>query len=270
MASLPRTFSLLFCLLILLALSTQHLVQADKSYSFFAPTAATRWVAGQQGLVSIISTDKAKGDASPTDRLLTITLRTKSGGIFPSTTVVATIKDGIQLLIPANSTATQVQLDITDFIVPATLTAGENYLVHLERASSGLFDFDRTTDSSNFQIFAAPPAGNTTTGLPTMTSTIMQPTLTTTTANLTTTPTPTLPAGQTCNDIREQCAAQSRAYQEATATTPCSCGATLVVPTIVGNSAPGSIKANVKLTFQSTGGPTAALAFLLLVVMTLF
>lgn len=93
------------------------------------------------------------------------------------------------------------------------------------------------------------------------------------TPNATTTaavPAPTLPAGQTCKDIQEQCAAQGLIYVEGNQTAVCSCGDKLIVPNVIRNSAPGSVKSTVKSTFQSTGGPTAALAFMLLVVMTLF
>ncbi len=96
----------------------------------------------------------------------------------------------------------------------------------------------------------------------TMTNTLATPTATT--ASIA--PTPTL----SCLDVKEQCAAQGKVYQDTTASSPCACGADLIIPTIVPNGASGSIKSTVKSTFKSTGGPTAAFAVLILVVMTLF
>ncbi|KAF9916760.1 hypothetical protein BX616_002874 [Lobosporangium transversale] len=256
----------------LLAVSTHHiqLVEAG-SYSLTAPTGATRWVPGQQGLVSIESTEKAKSATPTNDRLLTITLRYYKN-IFQPAELVATIKDHTQLLIPFNSTATQVKLDIIDFVVPTTVNPGSDYFVRLSR-NDGFFDRENV-DTDRFQILAPSTPGTTSPGVPGTTTTAATTTVAVTTTLVVTTPTagpsPTLPAGQTCNDIKEQCAAQGRVYEESTANTPCACGATLVVPTVVGSGSPGSIKANVKSTFQSTGGPTAALAVLLLVVMTLF
>ncbi|KAI1307680.1 hypothetical protein EDD11_004461 [Mortierella claussenii] len=227
-------------------------------------------------MVTIISGDKAKSTA-PTDRFLSITLR-QNRGLFSPSALILTIKDHIQLLIPNNSTATQVSLDITDFVLPADVASGTNYFVRLERNAEGsIFNRD-VVDTDKFQILAAPAPG-TSTGLPTITTPSMTlttattpattaiPTTTTTTAI----PTPTLPTGQTCQDVKEQCAAQGKAFVEGTATTPCACGVALIVPKVVGtNFSPGGMKTNVKSTFQSTGGPTAAFAVLLLMVMTLF
>ncbi|KAF9155532.1 hypothetical protein BG015_009508 [Linnemannia schmuckeri] len=234
-------FSLLSFLL------TSHTTSAG-GYTFQNPTAATRWSTGQPGLITIVSTDAAKADTPSTSRLLTITLRVSSGGIFGGSTNVAVIKDGFQLLVPPGSTTESVTLAISDWIVPATLPAGNKYFVHLARTKDGFFDFPDSVDSPTFQIVAA----NATTPTPTPTTTTTAPTPTQTT---------------TCNDIKEQCAAQSKAFQPASGTTPCSCGAALIVPNIIEstNSALSS-----KNTFQSTGGPTAALIVLLLVVLTLF
>ncbi|KAF9909944.1 hypothetical protein EC991_007747 [Linnemannia zychae] len=238
--------SLFFTLFIaLLTTQTAHAA----SYTFQTPTAATRWTPGQPGLITIVSTDKASASTPPTSRLLTITLRVGTGGLFGSSTTVATIKEGIQLLVPVGSATPSVTLVIQDWIVPATMPPGENkFFVHLARAKDGLFDIPDSVDSATFSVVAA----NTTVPVnPT-------PTATTTTA----TPTPT----STCNDIKEQCAAQSKVFQPASGSTPCSCGAALIVPNILdgnSNSAVGG-KANVKSTFQSTGGPTAALVVLLL------
>ncbi|KAF9994630.1 hypothetical protein BGZ65_009742 [Modicella reniformis] len=259
---MAKSLSLLSYLILFLTLATYSLVEAS-DYSIGAPTAATRWVAGQQGLV-IITSQLVKVNPAPTDNLLTITLERSK---FLGSDTVATIKDGVQLLMGFNDTQ-PASLSIMDFVVPTTLPAGNNYFVKLKE---GGFWFPRSESSSQFEIIAA-PGGITTTGLPTMPSTL-PPTTTTSMTPPTSTaaPTPTLPAGQTCNDIKEQCAAQRRTFVEATDKAPCSCGDALVVPTIIKNSAaPGSVKSTVKSTFQSTGGPTAALAVLLLVVMTLF
>ncbi|KAF8943700.1 hypothetical protein BGZ47_005126 [Haplosporangium gracile] len=239
--------TLLFSILSLLL--TSHTTSAG-GYTFQNPTAATRWSTGQPGLITIVSTDAAKADTPTTSRLLTITLRIPSGGIFGGSTNVAVIKDGFQLLVPPGSTTGSVTLAISDWVVPATLAAGNKYSVHLARTKDGIFDFPDSVDSPTFQIIAA----NTTTPTPTPT-----PTATT----IAPTPTPTA----TCNDIKEQCAAQSKAFQPASGTTPCSCGAALIVPNIVGstNSALSS-----KNTFQNTGGPITALAALLPLVLTLF
>ncbi|KAF9146126.1 hypothetical protein BGX30_003982 [Mortierella sp. GBA39] len=240
--------TLLFTLLSILL--TSHTTSAG-GYTFQNPTAATRWSTGQPGLITIVSTDAAKADTPTTSRLLTITLRISSGGIFGSSTTVAVIKDAFQLLVPLGSTTGSVTLTISDWVVPATLAAGDKYTVHLARTKDGFFDIPDSVDSPTFQIVAA----NVTTPSPTPT-----PTTTTTTA-----PTPTQTT--TCNDIKEQCAAQSKAFQAASGTTPCSCGAALIVPNIVDSVNSASSNKN---TFQSTGGPTTALAFLLLVVLTLF
>ncbi|KAG0377091.1 hypothetical protein BGX24_006721 [Mortierella sp. AD032] len=235
--------SLLFLFSLLLTLLTTQTVQA--AYTFQTPTAATRWSSGQPGLITLVSTDKATASTTPTSRLLTITLQRR--GTFGIGSVVATIKDNVQLLVPVGSTAPSVTLVIQDWIVPATMVAGDKYFVHVERARDGFEIIPETADSPNFSIVAVPPT-------PTPTST---------------TPTPTPTPTSTCNDIKEQCAAQSKVFQPASGTTPCSCGAAIIVPNIIdgnSNSAFGG-KANVKATFQSTGGPTAALAVLLLVVM---
>ncbi|KAF9934913.1 hypothetical protein FBU30_010180 [Linnemannia zychae] len=241
-ATLPFLVSLL---LTLLSLATQ----VYAGYSFSTPTEATRWSTGQPGLITVVSTDKAAADTAPSARLLTITLRQGSTGLFGSNKIVATIRDGIQLLVPVGSTVPQVTLSISDWVVPATLSTGSNYFLHLERAKDGFFDVPDKVDSPSFQIVTA----NATTPTPTPTTTA------------TPTPTPTT----TCNDIKEQCAAQSKVFVPASGATPCSCGADIIVPSVVDSSS-SSVRATAKTTFQSTGGPTAAFAVLLLVLMTLF
>ncbi|KAI9236508.1 MAG: hypothetical protein BYD32DRAFT_418646 [Podila humilis] len=266
-SSSPRSF------LILLLLTLVHLaVFAHAGYSLQTPTAATRWVVGQSGTITIVSTDKATASTSPTARLLTITLRTANRGIFGGTTLVATIRDRVQLLVPAGSTEPSVSLTISDWVVPANVPAETNYIVQVARDKDGFFDIPDKVTSPQFQIVAAVtppvPGGNTTTTvpLPTITTISTITTITTTTAL----PTPTLPAGQTCEDVKQQCAAQGKAYVEATGTALCQCGVTLIVPNVQGSGG-ASIKAQVKRTFQTTSsGPTASLAVLLLVVMALF
>ncbi|KAF9116335.1 hypothetical protein BGX27_003328 [Mortierella sp. AM989] len=260
----PKAFSFVLLVQLLALSSSQNLVQAA-DYSFTTPTAATRWVAGQPALVTIVSTDKAKSAAPSNDRLLSITLNVNKG-IFQPNSLVATIKDHVQLLVPFGSTQTQVSLSINDFVIPANVPAGDKYFVTLKRYDS-LFD-QETVKSPTFQIVAAPqppPGGNTTTGptQPTPTNTSLLPTQTANTTTVAPTPTSTLPAGQTCNDVKEQCAAQGKAYVEATNTEPCACGAASIVPIVVGSGASSTIQ-------STTGGPTAALVVLLLVVMTLF
>ncbi|KAF9081430.1 hypothetical protein BGX23_000876, partial [Mortierella sp. AD031] len=117
----------LFALLLLTLLSSQPSSTVHAGYTFQTPTGATRWTTGQPGLITIVSTDKASANAPPTSRLLTITLRIGTGGIFGSSTTVAVIKDGVQLLVPAGSTTPSVTLAISDWVVPATLTAGNKY-----------------------------------------------------------------------------------------------------------------------------------------------
>ncbi|KAF9439186.1 hypothetical protein BGZ76_009358 [Entomortierella beljakovae] len=251
-----KTLSFLSTYLLLLQILTlfscNNVVQG--AYSFSTPTAATRWVAGQAGQLTIVSTDKAKSATPTNDRLLTITL-CKNKNIFQPNELVATIKDHVQLLIPFGSALTEVSLTINDFVVPSTIPAGQ-YHVRIVR-DDGLFDRE-SENSPTFQIVAAaqPPAGNTTTtGLPT--STTLVPTATTSTTAPT--PTSTLPAGQTCDDVKQQCAAQGKTYVEPTANTACTCGTALIVPTVINGA-----------TTTTTSGPNAALVVLLLVVMNLF
>ncbi|KAG0340162.1 hypothetical protein BG000_000540 [Podila horticola] len=263
-SSSPRSF------LLLLFVTLIHLATfAHAGYSLQTPTAATRWVVGQPGTITVVSTDKATATTSPTARLLTITLRTANGGLFGGSTLVATIRDRVQLLVPAGSAQPSVSLTINDWVVPANVPAGTNYIVQVARDKDGFFDIPDKESSPQFQIVAAVappvPGGNTTTSATLPTSTTLSATPTTTAL-----PTPTLPAGQTCEDVKQQCAAQGKAYVEATATALCQCGVTLIQPNVQGSGG-ASIKAQVKsLTFQTSGGPTASLAVLLLVVMALF
>ncbi|KAF9968551.1 hypothetical protein BGZ70_002455 [Mortierella alpina] len=174
---------------------------------------------------------------------------------------MTTIRDRVQLLIPAaNPEQNQVILDINDWVVPANIPAGDKYLVRLEL--EGGFLFKVSAETAEFQIVAAAPPGNTTTATMTMTNTLATPTATT--ASIAPTPT------SSCVDVKEQCAAQGKVYEEATATSPCACGADLIIPTVKPNGASGSIKSTVKSTFKTTGGPTAAFAVLILVIMTMF
>ncbi|KAG0357932.1 hypothetical protein BG005_002921 [Podila minutissima] len=262
-SSSPRSF------LFLLFVTLVHLATfAHAGYSLQTPTAATRWVVGQPGTITIVSTDKATATTSPTARLLTITLRTANGGIFGGSTLVATIRDRVQLLVPAGSAQPSVSLTINDWVVPANVPAGTTYIVQVARDKDGFFDIPDKESSPQFQIVAAVapplPGGNTTT------TALPIPTTLSATPTSTALPTPTLPAGQTCEDVKQQCAAQGKAYVEATATALCQCGVTLIKPNVQGSSG-ASIKAQVKsLTFQTSGGPTASLAVLLLVVMALF
>ncbi|KAF9364152.1 hypothetical protein BGX34_002366 [Mortierella sp. NVP85] len=214
MVVLSRTLTLLSYFIAFLAITTYNLAEAA-DFSLTAPTVATRWVAGQQGLVIAVSLKRAKADPpSPSDTLMRVTLERKG---FIGSTTVATIREVVQLLMKPTDTV-PAQLTISDFIVPADMPPGNKYFVLMKE--SGLFG--AKAESDTFEIIAA-PGNNTgpTTPIPTAT---LPPTPTNTTA-----PTPTLPGGQTC-----------------------------------------SVKSTVKSTFQSTGGPTAALAFMLLVVMTLF
>ncbi|KAG0209202.1 hypothetical protein BGX28_010489 [Mortierella sp. GBA30] len=255
----PFVLLLSFVLLHLTFLSSTPLVHAG-DYSVQTPTGATRWVAGQLGLVTIVSKTKAKPNQSTNDELLTITLQKGDSGKLGFSSKVTTIRDRVQLLIPESSTQSFVTLDISDWVVPANVVPGTDYFVRV--IPPGWAWLERT-DSPTFQIVAAAPVGNTTS---TMTMT-MTNTITTATAT-TAAPTPT--QTQTCSDIKEQCAAQGKTFVDATATSPCACGADIIIPSIVGKNGSGSIKTTVKNTFKDTGGPTAAFAVLILVVMTLF
>ncbi|KAF9175781.1 hypothetical protein BGX21_002188 [Mortierella sp. AD011] len=262
-----KSFSFLstyLLLLQLLALSSQHnLVQAGE-YSFQTPTSATRWVTGQVGQVTINSQDKATSATPTNDHLLTITLRYYKNILQPDA-LAATIKDNVQLLVPYGSTATQVSMTINDFIVPTTLAAGTQYFVRILRYNN-IFD-QESDDSPYFQIVSGAitttvPAGNATTATLFPTTTALPTTTIAVNTTTTSTPTPTA-STQTCADVQEQCAAQGKVFISATTTAPCSCGAALIVPTIVGSGASSNIQ-------STTSGPTAALVVLLLVVMTLF
>jgi hypothetical protein len=143
--------TLLFSLFSLLL--TSHTTNAA-GYSFQTPTAATRWSTGQPGLITIVSTDAASANTPTTSRLLTVTLRVSSGGLFGGSNQVAVIKDGFQLLVPPGSATPSVTLVISDWVVPATLAAGNKYFVQLKRAKDGFFDFGDSVDSPNFQIVA--------------------------------------------------------------------------------------------------------------------
>ncbi|KAF9955050.1 hypothetical protein BGZ72_004079 [Mortierella alpina] len=252
-----------FLLLQLTLLSSQQTLVQAGPYSFQTPTGATRWTVGQPGQINIVSKERAKANTSPTDKLFKVTLERRKDGLFGGRTTITTIRDRLQLLIPAaNPQQTEVTMDINDWLIPANVPPGNNYFVRLELDKNGVLDlFPESAETPVFQIVAAAIPGNTTTTM-TMTNTLATPTATT--ASIAPTPT------SSCLDVKEQCAAQGKVYQEASGSSPCSCGADLIVPTIVPNAASGSIKSTVKSTFKSTGGPTAAFAVLILVVMTLF
>ncbi|KAG0013010.1 hypothetical protein BGZ82_002313, partial [Podila clonocystis] len=149
-SSSPRSF------LLLLLVTLVHLATfAHAGYSLQTPTAATRWVVGQPGSITIVSTDKATATTSPTARLLTITLRTANGGLFGGSTLVATIRDRVQLLVPAGSTQPSVSLTINDWVVPANVPAGTKYIVQVARDKDGFFDIPDKESSPQFQIVAA-------------------------------------------------------------------------------------------------------------------
>ncbi|KAF9937676.1 hypothetical protein BGZ75_002057 [Mortierella antarctica] len=251
-----------FLLLHLTLLSSQQTLVQAGPYSFQTPTGATRWTVGQVGLINIVSKEHAEAKTLPDDKLFKVTLERRKGGLFGGRTTMTTIRDRVQLLIPAaNPQQTEVTLDINDWLVPANVPAGDNYFVRLELEKGGFLGFKESAETPEFQIVGAPTPGNTTATM-TMTNTLATPTATT--ASIAPTPT------STCLDVKEQCASQGKVYQEATASSPCTCGADLIIPTIVPNGASGSIKSTVKSTFKSTGGPTAAFAVLILVIMTLF
>ncbi|KAF9916942.1 hypothetical protein FBU30_001069 [Linnemannia zychae] len=234
--------------LLSLLITTPSIVHAGP-YTLQAPTSATRWMAGQPGIVTVISTDKADAKTKPSDRLLTITLRIAKGGIFGGSTVVAVIRDGVQLLVPLKGAERQVKLDVNDWVVPATgIAPGDKYFVQVARAKDGFFDIPDKVDSAHFQIVAAPappttspsPTGNTsvsTLPTPTANTTMPLPTITAT-PTLTPAPVPTLPPGQTCADIQKQCQEQSRVYIEANETTVCQCGVNIIQPIVKDNGAP--------------------------------
>ncbi|KAF9555954.1 hypothetical protein EC968_008554 [Mortierella alpina] len=253
-----------FLLLHLTLLSSQPTLVEAGPYSFQTPTGATRWTVGQPGQINIVSKEHAKADTRPDDKLFKVTLERRTNGFLDGgRATVTTIRDRLQLLIPfANPQQTEVTLDINDWLIPANVPPGDKYFVRLEMEKGGLFGaFKEHAETPEFQIVAAATPGNTTTTM-TVTNTLATPTATT--ASIA--PTPTV----SCVDIKEQCVAQGKVYQEATASAPCACGADLVIPTIVPNGASGSIKSTVKSTFKSTGGPTAAFAVLILVIMTMF
>ncbi|GJJ75729.1 hypothetical protein EMPS_08087 [Entomortierella parvispora] len=209
-------------------------VQSAAEYSFQVPTANTIWTAGQAGVITITSTDKETSTTKPTDRLLTITLQ-KDKTLLGSNQV-ALIRNRLQLLVPAGSSQTSVSVTITDWIVPADLPAGSTYFVQLQRAKVSVWDILPLKETSpRFQIVAptVPPSPSAS-GLPTSTTSLTNstdlPTMTTTTAIMPTAS--SLPPGTTCNDIQEQCAAQSLTFVDTDQGILCHCGAPLVVPTI--------------------------------------
>ncbi|KAG0282191.1 hypothetical protein BGZ96_000750 [Linnemannia gamsii] len=246
-ATLTTPTFLLLSLLALVAITPTTVVHAGP-YTLTTPTAATRWTAGQPGAITLLSTDQAKADTKPTDRLLTITLRLGKGGLLGGSTQVAVIRDGVQLLVPFKGTENQVKLDVNNWIVPAGTAAGDKYFVQMVRAKDGFLDFPGKVDSAYFQIVAAPvtppvtppPPGNTTAPTlptPTNATTIPLPTLTPTTTLPS--PTPTLPAGQTCADIQAQCVAKNLTFIDSNSTAICHCGPLLIMPVVIGNGAFG-------------------------------
>ncbi|KAF9087661.1 hypothetical protein BGX23_007954 [Mortierella sp. AD031] len=248
-------------LLSLLASSPNTVVHAGP-YSLLTPTAATRWQPGQPGLVTILSTDKAKASTKPTDRLLTITLRISKGGLFGGSTQVAVIRDGVQLLVPAGSAESQAKLEIANWVVPANVEPGAKYIVQVSRAKDGFFDIPDKVDSAHFQVIAAPvapppppptqpPGTNTSTPapptIPTANTTTLPPTPATPTS--TAAPLPTLPPGQTCADIQQQCAGQNRTFLETNPSAVCQCGPIVIVPVVKDNGASGNYGGGVLMSF---------------------
>ncbi|KAK3845946.1 MAG: hypothetical protein J3R72DRAFT_487179 [Linnemannia gamsii] len=225
---------------LLLSLLTTAIVHAGP-YTLSTPTAATRWTPGQPGLITILSTDKADADTKPIDRLLTITLCLATGGILNRSTQVAVIQSGVQLLVPFKSAETQVKLEISNWVVPATAAAGDKYFVRAEMAKDGFFDFfPEKVKSPYFQVVAAPvnpptvppPSGTTGSVVPTPTTNTTLPTPTT----------PTLPPGQTCEDVKAQCAAQNRTFFDSDGTAVCQCGAAIIMPIIRDSAAVGGFE----------------------------
>jgi hypothetical protein len=150
MAVFSRSLAFLTYFIAFLALATYTQVDAAKEYTLTAPTAATQWVPGQPGLVVLVSTMRAKSDPpGPTEQLLTITLRRDR---IIGSDEIATIKDGVQLLMKPTDTQ-PAQLTISDFIVPASIAPGKKYFVKVQQGT-GLFA--PNSDSPQFEIVAAP------------------------------------------------------------------------------------------------------------------
>ncbi|KAF9907870.1 hypothetical protein EC991_010468 [Linnemannia zychae] len=236
-STMKGTFLAPALFLLSLLATTPTAVLAGK-YTLSTPTAATRWAPGQPGLVTILSTDKANAKTIPTDRLLTVTLRVSKGGLLGGSTEVAMIQQGFQLMIPFQSTETQVKSEISNWVVPASAPPGEKYFVRVERAKDGFFDIPDKVESPYFQIAAAPvtpptvPPGTTGPTVPT-------PTTNTTTPTSTAPAKPTLPPGQTCDDVKAQCAAQNLVYYDSNSTAICQCGAAVISPIIRDNAVAG-------------------------------
>ncbi|KAF9135731.1 hypothetical protein BGW39_000600 [Mortierella sp. 14UC] len=226
-------------LLSLLA-TTPTTVLAGK-YTLSTPTAATRWTPGQPGLITILSTDKADAKTKPTDRLLTVTLRVSNGGLLAGSTEVAMIQQGFQLMVPFQSAETQVKLEISSWVVPASTPPGDKYFVRVVRARDGIFDIPDKVDSPNFQVSAAPVTPPTVPPPGTAGPTVPTPTTNTTTPTPTTPTTPTLPPGQTCDDIKAQCAAQNRIFYNTNSAAVCQCGAAIIMPIVRDNAAPAAV-----------------------------
>ncbi|KAF9160996.1 hypothetical protein DFQ26_005004 [Actinomortierella ambigua] len=80
------------------------------------------------------------------------------------------------------------------------------------------------------------------------------------------TPTATVPAGPTCEDIRQQCAAQARVFNPTTVSKPCSCGDPLPQPKIPF----GTAAASVPLPHKSSSGAVPALVILVMALVGMF
>lgn len=68
---------------------------------------------------------------------------------------MATIRDRVQLLVPAGSAQPSVSLTINDWVVPANVPAGTTYIVQVARDKDGFFDIPDKESSPQFQIVAA-------------------------------------------------------------------------------------------------------------------
>ncbi|KAG0041416.1 hypothetical protein BGZ83_001833 [Gryganskiella cystojenkinii] len=172
-------------------------------YTIVTPIASTVWTTGQLGVVTITLTDKATKSTKPMDRFLTITLlkMITTGSSKGQSVLAATIRDRVQLLVPANSSHTSVTLNITNWHLPK-VSPGSTYFINVAQAMDGASDTKALTS----------PATKTSTP-------------TTTTVKPSSLPTQV----STCDNIRERCAASGLQFFE-TANKPfvmCHCGQAL-------------------------------------------
>ncbi|KAF9972964.1 hypothetical protein BGZ73_003857 [Actinomortierella ambigua] len=201
-SSRPR--SGLYTLLVLVSCAI-FLLQTAHAYEVLEPTATTTWSAGQQVVVKISSDKRAPAMQNPNLDRFVVTLER---GIPYLSEQMAVLSATMQLLIPFDApiAVTEVVRDIPWTVPPLPL--GQDYFINIE-FETGLF---KDKASKQFAIVAAPSV--TTTATPTSTPT----------------PTPTQPAGPTCEDIKQQCAAQARVYNPPAGTQACACGDLLPQP----------------------------------------